>query len=220
MASQIAHIVYAKKYFDWLDAEGLNDIDDEESLLAPVGKINRDEFILGCIFPDIRRIDENIKRRDTHLKFEPLDLNFSGLTSFEAGWKFHLYCDMRREEILNKYGFYLLEKTEELFGQPAKLLEDELVYDEYNNWEKLCNYFNNAPHFDAKIKVSPETTGLWYAIVSKYMEKKPDDRAMRIFLSKQKYSIQLEEMVELVSELRKNEKVVDILRRVKDEIII
>lgn len=219
MASQIAHIVYAKKYFDWLDAEGLNDLDDEGLLLAPIEKINRDEFILGCIFPDIRRIDEDIKRKDTHLKFEPLDLNFSGLTSFEAGWKFHLYCDMRREEILNKYGFYSLEKTEELFGQPAKLLEDELVYDEYSNWEKLCNYFNNPPHFDAKIKVSSETAGLWYAIVSKYMEKKPDDRTMRIFLSKQKYSIQLEEIVKLVDELRKNEKVVEMLKKVKDEII-
>ena len=219
MASQIAHIVYAKKYFDWLDAEGLNDPDDEGLLLAPVEKINRDEFILGCIFPDIRRIDEEIKRKDTHLKFEPLDLNFSGLTSFEAGWKFHLYCDMRREEILNKHGFYSLEKTEELFGQPAKMLEDELVYDDYNNWEKICNYFNNASHFDVKIKISPETIALWYAIVSKYIEKKPDNRTMRIFLSKQKYSIQLEKIVGLVDELRKNEKVVEMLKKVKDEIV-
>jgi len=220
MASQIAHIVYARKYFDLLDAEGLNDIDDEKLLLASVEKINRDEFILGCVFPDIRRIDESIKRGDTHLKFEPLDLNFSGLTSFEAGWKFHLYCDMRREEILNKVGFYLLEKTEKLFGQPAKMLEDELVYDDCDNWEKLCSYFNNAPHFDSKISVTSETMGLWYAIVSKYMEKKPDDRTMRIFLSKQKYSIQLEEIVGLVDKLRKNEKVVEILRKVKDEIVI
>jgi len=44
-------------------------------------------------------ITENIKRSDTHSVFSPIDLNFSGLSSFQAGWKFHLYCDIKREEI-------------------------------------------------------------------------------------------------------------------------
>ena len=91
MASQIAHIVYAKKYFEKYPST-----------------INKDEFILGCVFPDMRRIDGNIKRKDTHRHYDPLDLDFSGMTAFEAGWKFHLYCDMKREEILNKYDFSML----------------------------------------------------------------------------------------------------------------
>lgn len=219
MASQISHIVYARKYFDLLDAEGLNDIDDEKLLLTPVEKINRDEFILGCVFPDIRRIDENIKRKDTHLKFEPLDLNFSGLTSFEAGWKFHLYCDMRREEILNKNGFYSIPKTTELFGLPAKMLEDELLYDVYNNWEKIVNYFNNIPNLKSGLLIDNETIDLWYAMVSKYIEKKPNNKTIRIFLGKQRISSDVSEIMNKVDELRKNEEVVEILKKVKDEII-
>lgn len=219
MASQISHIVYAKKYFDSLELANFDDLSAEEKILMPVNKINKDEFILGCVFADIRRIDKNIKRKDTHLRFEKIDLDFSGLTSFEAGWKFHLYCDMRREEILNKKGFYLIEKASDLFGQPAKMLEDELIYETYNNWEKVENYFNNTPYLDNNLKVDSETFSLWYAMVAKYIEKKPDDKSIRIFLSKQKISNNLDELIKLVNDLRKNEKVVEILKKVKEEII-
>lgn len=211
MASQIAHIVYAKKYFDILEVSGTNHFS---------GKINRDEFLLGCTFPDIRRIDKNLKRKDTHLKFSKLDLDFSGLTSFEAGWKFHLYCDMRREEILNKYDFYSLSGTTDFFGDINKRLEDEIVYDEYNNWEKVINFFNNPIFPDIKLPVSSETYNLWYAMLAKHFEKKPDNKTQKIFLSKiPSFSKKTDEMVELISKLRENKKAVEILRKIKDEII-
>ncbi|HEX7586135.1 MAG TPA: hypothetical protein VF390_00670 [Patescibacteria group bacterium] len=203
MASQIAHIVYAKKYFDKYPST-----------------INKDEFILGCIFPDMRRIDGNIKRKDTHRHYDPLDLNFKDLTAFEAGWKFHLYCDMKREEILNKYGFYSLPKTESFWRLPAKLLEDEIVYDIYNNWEKLVLYFNQVPFTETGVNVSRETFSLWYAILAKYIGKKPDSKGMSIFLSKLpdlagKASV----IVESIDVLRKNKKAVDILGKVAEEIV-
>jgi len=221
MASQISHIVYAKKYFDSLELANFDDLTAEEKLLMPNGKIKKDEFILGCVFPDIRRVDKTIKRRDTHLKFAPLDLNFSGLTSFEAGWKFHLYCDMRREEILNKYNFYSSNEKSYMRGWAAKLLEDELIYDEYNNWEKIGNYFNNPPYENIKLDVTQETFRLWYAIVAKYIENKPNDKVMSIFLIKQlAFPDEVEKVTSAVKELRKDEKVVEILKKVKDEIIL
>lgn len=220
MASQISHIVYAKKYFDSLELANFDDLTPEKKLLMPNGKIDKDEFILGCVFPDIRRIDKNIKRKDTHLYFPILDLNFSGLTSFEAGWKFHLYCDMRRSEILNKNNFYSIEGTFDFEGASAKLLEDELIYNEYDNWEKFSNYFNNPPFLVKNILLNENSYNLWYAIISKYIKSKPDDKAMKIFLIKQ---LTLEKnantIMESVKKLRKNEKVVEILKKVKDEII-
>ncbi len=121
MACPVAHIIYVDKYF-------------AKYSLA----INKDEFILGCTFPDIRRIDEKIKRKETHLRFDPIDLDFSGFTPFQAGWKFHLYCDMKREEILNKYHFYSLDNTTDFWNLPAKFFEDEVVYDECKNWKNWC----------------------------------------------------------------------------------
>jgi hypothetical protein len=154
------------------------------------------------------------------MHFTLIDLDFSGLTSFEAGWKFHLYCDMRREEILNKYKFYDLENTSDFYGHPAKILEDELVYDEYGNWEKLSFYFKNPPFHPALDSVSEETFRLWYAMISRYVEKKPDDSTMRTFLIKQvNLDAKVNLLVEGVEKMRKNKKAKEILLKVKDEII-
>jgi len=203
MASQIAHIVYAKKYFEKYPST-----------------INKDEFILGCVFPDMRRIDGNIKRKDTHRHYDPLDLDFSGMTAFEAGWKFHLYCDMKREEILNKYDFYSLPEAESFWHLSAKLLEDEIVYEKYNNWEKLVLYFNNVPFVETGVHVSRETFSLWYAILAKYIEKKPDSRIMNIMLSKLVgLAEKADGIVNSIDMLRKNKKVVEILEKVAEKIV-
>jgi len=204
LASQVAHIVYAKKYFEKCD-------------LLPEEK---DEFLLGATFPDIRRIDGNIKRRDTHLHFYPIDLDFENLTPFEAGWKFHLYCDMRREEILNGHNFYAQKFTDEFWNHPAKMLEDELIYDKYNNWEKLTNYFNDVPFVSNGIDVSKETFELWYSILSNYMDEKPGSDSIKIFLLKQPGMAPIANaIVEMVDKLRKNDKVIELLKRVSEEII-
>jgi len=203
MASQISHIIYAKKYFDKYPST-----------------INKDEFILGCVFPDIRRIEENIKRKDTHRHYDPLDMDFSGMTAFEAGWKFHLYCDMKREEILNKYDFYSLPETENFWHLCAKILEDEVVYNINNNWEKLVHYFNNVPVIETGMNVSRETFSLWYAILAKYIEKKPDSKTMSIFLSKQpSLAEKADDIVESIDTLRKNRRVIEILGKVAEEIV-
>lgn len=222
MASQVSHIVYAKKYFESLEnGKIISDFSDEEKINNS-RKINKDEFILGAVFPDIRMIEPSIKRKDLHLKFEPLNLDFSGLTSFEAGWKFHLYCDMRREEILNNKKFYKLKNTAELFGRPAKFAEDELVYDEYNNWEKLAHYFRNPPVIvlDGKTSIDRQTIVLWYAILAKYIEEKATIKSVGILLSKfPKLAEKSVEIIELMAALQKNASAVKILFMIKDEIV-
>ena len=159
-------------------------------------------------------------RKDTHRHYDPLDLDFDGMTAFEAGWKFHLYCDMRREEILNKYEFYSLPEAEAFWHLPAKILEDEVVYDNYNNWEKLVHYFNNAPPTKNGIGVSRETFSLWYAILARYIEKKPEKKSMRIFLSKQpSLAEKVNGVIQSIDALRKNKKAVEILAKIAEEIV-
>lgn len=220
MASQIAHIIYAKKYFDSLELAKPENISSEENLLVSKREINKDEFILGTVFPDIRRIDENIKRQDTHLYFSSLNLDFSGLSSFEAGWKFHLYCDMRREDILNKRSFYKLKDATEFYGQPAKMLEDEIAYNDYNNWEKITYLFNNAPFIKTKLNISQESYKLWYAMLAKYIEKKPDGKSIKIFLSKHRgFKDTSSGVANMVTKLKDNKKVLEILHEIKEKIV-
>jgi hypothetical protein len=221
MASQVAHIVYAKKYFDALEAgELVKNSNGGEKISYPLGKLNNEEFLLGCILPDIRRIDDKIRRKDTHLKFAPLDLDFSGLTSFQAGWKFHLYCDMKREKILNEQRFYDLKNTKDLYGFPTKILEDELVYKEYNNWEKLKNYLNNPPYFKTESLISRETYNLWYAMIARYIESSPNEQSMRIFLSKNSHlPASLDEIMKKIILLRQDSKVTEMLKAIPQKII-
>ena len=203
MASQISHIVYAKKYLE----------------KYPSGVINRDEFLLGSVFPDIRRLAENMTRKGTHRVFEPVDLNFNGLNSFRAGWKFHVYCDMRREEILTKHGFYELTNDNGKFWQANKMLEDKLLYATYNNWEKLSLYFNHPPQVNLPDGLSRQTFDLWYAILAKYIEKAPTNKSMHIFLSKQLVFKDSDAIIERINKLRENKKVVEILQKVLDKIV-
>lgn len=203
MASQIAHIVYAKKYLE----------------KHPLLNGDRDLFILGSVFPDIRRLAENLTRKDTHMAFDSVDLNFEGLTPFQAGWKFHVYCDMKREEILTKQGFYIATNDNGKFWQANKMLEDELVYNVYNNWEKLVHYFNNPPIVKLPDGLSRQSFELWYTMIAKYIEKMPDDRAIHIFLSKNLIFKSVDDVVERVVSLRKNKDAVAILRKVMNKIV-
>lgn len=202
MASQISHIIYAKKYFSKNFVKNIN------------------EFILGCVFPDIRRIDKNIKREETHSFFQNIDLNFQKISSFKAGWKFHLYCDKRREEILNNKNFYKLANTQNYAGLPTKLLEDEIIYASCQDWKNLAQFFKNLPAIEEKINVSQETFNQWYVILAEYIKKKPDKNSLKIFLSKQ-YELKnyAEEIVEIVFKLRQNKDVIKILQEIKEEII-
>ncbi|MCX6763722.1 MAG: hypothetical protein NTZ97_03270 [Candidatus Moranbacteria bacterium] len=201
MASQVAHIIYADRYFKKYHA-----------------KFNRDEFMLGCIFPDIRRIDVRLKRADTHLCFEPVDLNFQGMSSFNAGWKFHVYCDMRREEILAKYGFYDFPGAADFWHIPSKLFEDEVLYSQFNNWEKLVNLCNNPPRLNRL--VSHETWELWYAINARYFEKKPNSQTMRALISKfPKLASIAKDVSRVVDKLRKDKRVAEILEKVEEKVV-
>jgi len=201
VAFQISHVVYAKKYLEQHPG------------------MNADLFLLGTLLPDVRRVTDEVKRKDTHVLHEELNLEFHGATAFEAGWKFHLWCDMRREDILNKHGFYSLKYTTAL-DSVNKLLEDELVYEKYQNWEKLRWLLNNPPEIKTGLDVAQETIGRWYAILAKYFEKKPDEKTMRAFLWKQrKLRGQIGEIIDALKKLRENKKAVEILSKVSEEIL-
>lgn len=121
---------------------------------------------------------------------------------------------------MNKYKFYKIPGTADFWHQSAKQLEDEILYDEYNNWEKIAHYFNNVPKIEIGAGATLETFQLWYAIIAKYIEKKPDNKSAHIFLSKQlSWAEKADDIIKSVDNLRKNEKVIEILRKVKDEIV-
>ena len=95
-----------------------------------------------------------------------------------------------------------------------------MVYDKYKNWEKLIFILNNPPIVKTSLDVSQETIEHWYAILAKYFQKKPDDKTMKIFLSKQSsLKGEIAEIIDGVRKLRENQKATEILKKVCEEII-
>jgi hypothetical protein len=85
---------------------------------------------------------------------------------------------------------------------------------------KNCDYFNNVPAISTGIDVPQETFGLWYSIIATYVKKRPDDDSIEIFLSKHiRNGGNQKEIVGSVDKLRKNGKVIELLRGVSEEII-
>ena len=127
---------------------------------------------------------------------------------------------MRREEILNQQNFYKLKRTSDLFGRPVKLLEDVLLYDNYNNWEKMTSYFRNPPRVNLKIEVDRQTFVLWYAILAKYIEEKVTLKTISILLSKlPKLATESREIIDTVKELEQDALVIKKLLVVQEEIV-
>jgi hypothetical protein len=215
MAGPISHIIYAQKYFE-----------------KHPSALNKDEFILGSVFPDIRRISKNIKREDTHIPVKDhvdlkiiggtnsVNLDFTDLSSFQAGWKFHLYCDMKREEILKKQNFYSLEMTTDYWAIPSKILEEMLIYTGYNNWEKIYHYFNHAPQIETGLNVPRETLALWYSILAKYIEQPPTLKSAHIFLTKQFFlKDKADKIIAVLAKIQENRQITTILKSLPEKIL-
>jgi len=61
---------------------------------------------------------------------------------------------------------------------------------------------------------------LWYAILAKYVERKPENKTIRIFAVKTLEDPEnTESIMKSVDELQKNDKVVEILKKIKDQIV-
>lgn len=220
MASQVSHIVYAKKLFESLESGGLSSEYLDHATIREILK-HKDEFMLGCIFPDVRMVSKEISRKDTHMYFPVVNMDLRGLNPFQAGWKYHVYCDMKREEILNKYGFYKITEEVEKSWQANKMLEDKLIYSKYNNWEKMMYCLNNPIRMILMEKLTQEELDHWYAILAKYFEQEPNYRSMHIFLAKTKHP-DVKKADVIVERLKKIEKlpgVEEILKNVVEEII-
>lgn len=202
MASQISHILYADQY-----------------LLKYPRPASKEDFIVGVLFPDIRRIS-NLTREQTHQHFLELDLNFEGLSSFEAGWKFHVWCDLRRNELLRDYGFFDLDVLKGCHYLSYYFLEDKLLWGKYDNWETIYNIIVNHPRVKTYRALNKQDWKFWYEIVGKYLKKEPSRQSIEKFCQQQpSLATKATRIVDEMEKLEKNKNVVDKLMKVHQSLL-
>ncbi len=202
MASEIAHVVYA----------------DRLLRQKPVAQ-DQQQFLLGTLFPDIRRVS-NVNRSQTHNKYKKLDLDLEGLDDFEKGWKFHVWCDMRRTEILLKKGFYDIEEVREGYYLSHYILEDRLLWDKYNNWETLMNFLNNPPYYQLFEELNRSDWNFWYMILAEYFQAKPSRESVIKYCKAQpSIGSRVEQIANEIESFEKDKKLVEILNEVYLEMV-
>lgn len=197
MATPISHVIYADRF-----------------LKKHPQKFKWDDFMLGIIFPDIRRVS-NVSREETHNRFKNLDLNFDGLSGFESGWKFHVWCDLRRNEFLRDKKFYEIKGIASAYYLSYYFLEDCLIWDKYNNWENVSYLYKNPPHYATSEKIYLSDWNFWYEIVAKYILSKPNEQSIREFIRHQPtVAAKIDRIAREFEFFKKNAKVVEILESV------
>lgn len=165
MAAPVSHIVYSDHF-----------LNQSSRFLSGDGRYS---FIAGSLFPDIIRLLPNIKRGVTHDHY-PIDLNFIGLDSFHAGWKFHLYCDKVREQFLKARYFYDIPHTKDCGYAANKFLEDMLIWNRSTYDITLLEYLRGIDRsFDF---VDGKIVNKWYCLLAEYIETQPTYKSIETLL--------------------------------------
>lgn len=174
------------------------------------------EFIAGSLFPDIVRLLPNVSREFTHGQY-PINLDFSRLDSFHAGWKFHLYCDKAREYFLRKNSFYDIPNAKDCVYAANKFLEDILVYDRFDRYRDLSSYLRNTDFFIKS--VDKKIVHQWYCSIARYIEEKPRLEDVKVVLGEFKTSSEdIEVAVQAIQKLKNNTQGVALLKLVSKNI--
>lgn len=202
MASQITHVVYGKKIFDnYLDKD-----------------LSWPEFLVGTVFPDIHYIAK-INRNFTH-KFNTSKKKIPKNTSFKAGMYTHSYVDEKREEILEKKEIYDLNMAKNwIYSTALKLVEDEIMYDKYRDWDEAIKIFDT--YFDEEYEYVPNKKVLeeWHDLVKKLFRSKPDAETWRELMLRR--GIKKDVLMKILKQMelvRNDRKMINILSETYEEI--
>jgi hypothetical protein len=165
MATPITHIVLTAKIFN-------NYFSDKKEK----------DFYIGTLLPDIRYL-KVIKRNKIH--FENLNINaIRQEDSFMAGLKFHSLLDEVREKFIiqNKLYDYCPDLNYKI--EALKLLEDILLYDKINNWQKFIDFLKQILPQELKCQFTRSSLKMWHLFLQNYFSQKPTPKIRAILAKK------------------------------------
>jgi hypothetical protein len=156
MSAPITHVVLASKVFD-----------------KYFPGLNRKEFMVGTIVPDIRYIGA-IDRDKTH--FENVTLKeVQKLDSFNAGLKFHSLVDKVRKAYVKSREYYSLFPKSDFVTQASKIFEDQIFYNKVKNWTEIADYFKVVYKEELDLGLSEEAIEKWHKMNRYYFSHAPED---------------------------------------------
>jgi len=193
MAGEIGHVVYGAR------------------LLTYLGDAVRDpSFWLGTLFPDIRHLGV-VSRHRTHPSGVSLH-SLAGSTDFATGMRAHAWVDATRDLYLTEHNVKEALPWHPFVPHALKLLEDDLLYDSYDDWDVISRLLNKV-HKEERAMVEDERViAAWHEILRHYFKNKPTDTsraelAVGIGLT----AINAREINSLIKRLRENKTAQDLV---------
>lgn len=142
----------------------------------------RKAFLLGTVFPDIRYLGV-IKREKTHFRQVTLDKIMQVDTPFERGLLLHSFVDEFRAQWIRQHQVEkLLEKVPlAVRGVFLKLLEDEMIYPQYN-WGEFRGYLITILPEEKAFSVDMQSLIEWHMGLTVYFSMLPSVFLARLSL--------------------------------------
>lgn len=156
MAGEIAHVVYGARTLEYLD-----------------DKVKVPSFWVGTLFPDVRHLGI-VSRRRTHPSDVSLD-TLVGDDDFETGVRVHAWIDATRNKFLEEANIKESLQWHPFVPHALKLLEDELLYERFDDWNLIERVLNKVHDQELKYVNSLQYITKWHDLLRTYFKKIPND---------------------------------------------
>ncbi|MES2274362.1 MAG: hypothetical protein V4487_09260 [Chlamydiota bacterium] len=172
-AAPIFHVYIAEKWLEDFEA---------------YGEIEKQNFIVGTLFPDIRYLGE-LRREETHEIGIGITDILETTDPFRKGMRLHVFVDETRARILKELGIMNLlgDVPDDHKVTFLKFLEDAVLYSS-GNWDHIRQYLGSFvpdPKFDYKVPNS--SLNRWHGILENYFKHGPTKLLARLSASDQGY---------------------------------
>ncbi|HXW53111.1 MAG TPA: hypothetical protein VEL47_03290 [Myxococcota bacterium] len=136
-----------------------------------VNIVDRDAFLVGTNFPDIRYISD-VRRSTTHrTDGEGLKGVVNAETPFEAGRRFHVFVDREREKYMRDHDAYRFVKNGPLKTQMLKIIEDHIMFEKLKDKFDAKKTFRRIHDEERSYSVSEKELETWHQMLTMYLDQ-------------------------------------------------
>jgi hypothetical protein len=131
---------------------------------------DRNAFLAGVNFPDIRYISK-VSRPITHyVEREDLAYVFEAPSAFEAGRRFHVFVDHEREKHMHEFNAYRFIKNATLKTQMLKIIEDQILFSKLKGKFDASQVFNKIYDEERSYSVRDKDITIWHNLLITYLD--------------------------------------------------
>lgn len=158
MAGEIGHIVYGARVLTWLG-----------------DKVTSRRYWVGTLFPNIRLLNVAV-RHQTH----PVGVTQSSLigeNDFMTGVRVHAWVDETCEYYIKQCQVGDQLSWHPLIRLALKLLDDELLYDYYEDWDVITQALGLIDKEEMHYLNNKQKLMRWHELLIHYLADKPTDKS-------------------------------------------